>query len=77
LQLELIVLVSKASFTCKFFSFFQSNQANGGFTVGLLALIWKCRSIDLRVFLEREGKPLSKQMHYEALLIKQTNNPVF
>jgi len=38
LQLELISLVIKVSFTCKFFSFFQNDRDNGESTVGLLVL---------------------------------------
>ena len=38
LFLELISLVSKVSFACTLFSFFQSIEDSGGSTVGLLAL---------------------------------------
>ena len=68
LYLELSSLVSKVRFMCKLFSFFQSNQDNGGSTVGSLALTWECRKIHMRVVLARNRKPLPKQMHYKLLL---------
>ena len=50
--------VSKVRFTCKLFSFFQSNQDNGGSAAGLLALTWECRNGHMRVVLASERKPL-------------------
>jgi len=63
------------SFTYKLFSFFQSNQDNGGSTVGLLAITWVCRNVRMKVVLVSERKPLPKQMHYELLLKRGNQQP--
>ena len=64
MKLELISLVSKVSFTCKFF--FKVIRI----TVDL------GRSVHVRVVPASERKPLPKKMHYELLLKDKTNNPL-
>ena len=65
------------SFTYKLISFFQSNQDNGGSTVGLLASTLEGRNVYMRVVLASERKPLPKQMQYELLLKKRNQQPSF